>query len=293
VLADSLRFQKPTNAKPENVSSNIMNWIKKIFSKKEEDNSSNTSSKIQEKPTYKLFKSFNKILFYGIDKDFIDLIYFKDASEKGFHIKKIESYISSLGINTSTDIVTAKKLITESEESECFYFLFESLLFADTKMTEEENGTTSIVKQELIQKGIEKVTHYYSALAFGCFNITRKLEKNELDWTTEINLINNGLNSSNLFNYARMDALTFLTITYDKINQEELSSYYFTKIKEDKYDLAPSTITEFYSLIAEHYKLCSKFDKVIECYEAGLKINPKYGIKRELDKLKKEKSNTD
>lgn len=261
-----------------------MNWLKRIFKKKQKEETS--ALKEKNMPKYSI-KIYSKCQYSGLDYNFINLIYFKSPNDKEKYINDLIYLLDLLEINNNTDIVSAKSKIVEASSNQDLTFVFESLLFTETTYQEIDNGEIITIMQRITEEGINKLKNYYSALSFGCFNIKRKLENNEHDWSFELNLIDSALEDSKLYNSARIETLAFLTIAFDKINEIEKSEFYFSKIKEGNFNLAPDTITKFYSKIADHFKSQGKLNKVIECYENGLKVNPKYGIKRELERLKK------
>lgn len=274
-----------------------MNWLKKLFQNKPEEKI------ISEKEIIPLTQATNqpditisvsgKDKFVGIDYDFINLFYFKNEEEKTEFIESIQNILSRLKITEGMDYVTAHQKLTDynyNSEEDPIPFLTDTLLFKSFIISKTESGGKTETREkpsDTKRDGIEKIKSYYSALNFCSVNLQRKIESNFFDFQFEEQLIDETLQKSDLFNYARIDTLFAFGHAYYKANNLNKMESTFDRIRSEKYDLGASTIANYYRSIGEIYSELKQNEKALDWLKAGLTLNPKLGVKKLVDRLEK------
>ena len=248
-----------------------MSWFKKIFqnSTPETEAKIEVQKEIKKEPTPEVSSSTSsKMLYSGLDKDFIGFIYFKDETEQNEFISEVEQLVSELKINEQTDIVTGRKKIADynidAEEPVPF---FNEILSYSSKTNKLEN--------------------YYTALNLCSHNLEKKTENSFYDFKFEEELVNKVLENSELYNFARVSTLFILGESFYKANQIESMENTFNKIRQENYELSPSTVADYYRNIGEIYFELKQNEKSLDWLKAGLILNSKLGVKKLIDKLEK------
>lgn len=248
-----------------------MSWLKKIFqnSTAETESKIEVQKEIKKEPTPEFISTtLSKAFFSGLDNDFINLIYFKDETEKTKFISEIEKLLSKLKINEQTDLVSGRKKVADynSDAEEAVPFLNEILSYGSQT---------------------NKLDNYYTALNLCSHNLEKKTENNFYDLKFEEELVNKTLEKSDLFNFARISTLFNLGASFYKTNQIESMENIFNKIRKENYELSPSTVADYYRNIGEIYFELKQNEKSLDWLKAGLTLNPKLGVKKLIDKIEK------
>ena len=248
-----------------------MSWFKKIFqnSTPETEAKIEVPKEIKKEPTPEVSSpTSSKMLYSGLDKDFINFIYFKDETEKNKFISEVEKLVSKLKINEQTDIVTGRKKVADynSDAEEPIPFLNEILSYSSKT---------------------NKLDNYYTALNLCSHNLEKKTENSFYDFKFEEKLVNKILVKSDLFNFARVSTLFILGASFYKANQIASMENTFNKIRKENYELSPSTVADYYRNIGEIYFELKQNEKSLDWLKAGLTLNPKLGVKKLIDKLEK------
>lgn len=276
-----------------------MNWLKKIFQDKPIETKITLEKEtelayINEDQFELIISLSDKDMFVGIDKDFINLFYFKNEDEKSNYSEQIIKIASNLNIKVGMDYFSAHKILTEynySSENEFIPFLIDSLLFKSILNPKTESYNRSNADNKLIINngfGEQKLKTYYSALNFCSVNLLRKTENNYFDFQYEENLITQTLEKSDLFNFARIDTLFNLGQAYLKADNLKMMDNAFERIKSVSFHLAESTISNYYRSIGEIYIKLNDNNKALDWLKSGLKINPKLGVKKLVDQIEKQ-----
>ncbi|MFA5772959.1 MAG: hypothetical protein WC974_09540 [Thermoplasmata archaeon] len=240
-----------------------MNWFKKIFQKNSPDTDLNKTIKSTNETPLISINTLTKTKYVGIDREFVNLLYFKNEEEKEKFIDRIEKVIIKLKINNDTDIVTAINKLVEYElnleskhtscgddESDFILFIRKFLLFNEfTVISTKTNNNTKVIEE---LKGITKITKW-TPLDICFYNLEKKTENNFLDFQWEETLISDAIKNNHLINYERIDALYRLGYAFYKANNIEKMEHYFNIIRSEKYNLGPTTIVNYYRSIDEIY----------------------------------------
>jgi tetratricopeptide (TPR) repeat protein len=270
-----------------------MNFLKKLFGTDKDDTSKNDTSKTEEKEKERnksenFIQVKSKSFFAGIDKEFIDLLFFSEKTERDEFIQMLSNLLDKLQINEKTDRPEVSEKLTnhliQNELSIPFLiYLFKydnriiTVRMPEGRIIKEDNGTKDYV-------GIEKLKHYHTALNVATYNIQRKIEANFGNIEFEENLINKALTQENM-DYARIDALFLLGHFFCITGDLEKMNSYNNIIENDQYELSPNTVADFIRLIGEDYYSLGDLKKTHHYFSYGLNLNPKLGVKKILLKI--------
>ena len=105
---------------------------------------------------------------------------------------------------------------------------------------------------------------------------------------TLFRLLPYSLKESKLYNYARIETLTFLGISYLKCENKKMAEFYFNQIISNikRYESEPISISQFLKEIAEYCYVISDFINCLYYYELGFELNPKLAVKKRIAELK-------
>lgn len=271
-----------------------MSWFKNIFQ--------NSTSEVEEKikVSKKVKKEFiseftsttsSDIFFSGLDYDFINFIYFKDETEKTKFISDIEKLLKEIKINSETNMVSGRKKVFDYN---CY--ADKRIPFLDKIICYNSYVTTTIkeLNNEKTEKSVKtkletynNLENYYTTLNLCSFNLEKKIENNFFNFKFEEELVNNTLEESHLYNFARVNTLFNLGNSFHKACQIENMENIFNKIRTENYELSSSTVAGYYRKIGEIYIELKQSDKALDWLKAGLTLNPKLGVKKLIDKLGK------
>lgn len=219
-------------------------------------------------------RSFSLPKFKGIDKEFIDLIFFENTIDKKSYSNKIKEILLKLNIKNGDDSneVIEKTYNYNSNDSEASIpFLRESLMLQNSEET-----------------GIKKIQSYYPAANFIQENILLKLKSKNPDFDFEVKLFEKYLVESDLNNYAKINATFCLGEAFIKQKNMSKAGYYFNIIKNTHWNLALSTTSKYYRYIGEGYVNIGNNIEGLKWLKYGLKVYPKLGgVKRLISKLEK------
>jgi tetratricopeptide (TPR) repeat protein len=272
-----------------------MRWFKKVFQNSTVE--SEVEFKVSKEVKIESVSEFTSttssdIFFSGLDYDFINFIYFKDETEKIKFISDVEKLLIELKINCETNMVSGRKKVFESN-----YNLDKIIPFLDRIICYNSYVTTTTIKElnkEKIEKSIKtkfethnNLENYYTALNLCSYNLEKKIENNFFNFKFEEELVNNTLEKSNLYNFARVNTLFNLGNSFYKACQIENMENIFNKIRMENYELSSSTVAGYYRNIGEIYMKLKQNDKALDWLKAGLTLNPKLGVKKLIDKLDK------
>jgi tetratricopeptide (TPR) repeat protein len=280
-----------------------MNWFKNLFRStaiqdpKDAEHNTNAHGNLDpDDIVAKISASFQYKLI-GIDHDFIDLFYFKDEISKNDYLKSLQEILDNLHIQAGMDIVTVQNIIADDNlknGGEVLPFLADSLLYDAILISSiERDGKiqTSETPGEGFLIGREKINNYYAALKFIQVNLDRKIDTNYFDFQFEEELLNDTLSNSETFNFARIETLVAFGKAYLAAHNFAKMDEVFNIILTEKYDLAESTIANFYREIGETYLKLERSDQALKWLKSGLNLNPKLGVKKLIERIEKESTN--
>jgi tetratricopeptide (TPR) repeat protein len=227
----------------------------------------------------------------GLDEEFIDLIYFQNDNEKQKHRNYINSVLSELDIKPDTDFLKVKEKLIDYNNIDLeqpIPFLIESLLIENFDQNKDSNRPTETISKKA-KKGIYKIQDYYSSASFISTNILLKLNSKQSDFLFEENLYNANIVNSDLNNFAKLASTYTLGHAFLMTNYIEKADHFFDRLEKFPFDLAPSTIAEYYRKIGELYLENGDTKKALKWLNAGLTLNPKLGVKKIITKLEAEK----
>ena len=207
--------------------------------------------------------------FAGIDHAFIDLIYFRQEQERKEFKQSLQNRLNDLNIQIN---------YTEFRETNdkalkllgWFPLIFDTFTFNDDH-----------------NRGTKKLEHYYTALKFAKFNIERKKENKNFDFSFEEELILKTF-TDELKNYARLDTLFFLARLYDELKNYSKRNFYFEIVKSDTYDLASSTVAKFHKQIGDILLANEQRKQALEWYRSGTQFDNKLAVKKIIRSLENE-----
>jgi hypothetical protein len=218
------------------------------------------------------------------------LIYFKDENEKEVYIKEVNHFFNTYRITDKTKRLEVINKIVEFENTgKHIDFLRNVPIFESYSRLTNDYKTEYLKDENTFSNGFEKINNYYSALNFIATNVKRKKESNYLDFEFEDNLFEQVVVPSNKNNYAYIDTITFLAIQHDKANNKVKSKYYFDEVlkQKERSSLTPKTLGKFFRKIGEHYYEIKEFDECLKWLLTGIELNPKLGVKRKIEELKR------
>ena len=210
--------------------------------------------------------------FSKIDFEFLNQLYFADDEKKNEFIKYLENSLQELNITTATNRSDTITRLANSEKN--FPFIAELIIFDND-----------------YSKGKSKLESYYTALKLCKYNLQNKIANNNYDFEFEEDLLDKTLNSD-LYNYARIDTLFYFGYSNNKIKNYSKRDFYFNLIRNNKFDLASSTISSFYKIIGEIYLQENDKLKALDWFKAGLLIDPKLSVKKIIQKMEREKNDS-
>jgi hypothetical protein len=167
-------------------------------------------------------------------------------------------------------------------------FLTECILFLPYHHTELEfQGKIEIIEKQsiILESGSQKINSYYSALSFATENLKRKINHKFYDFQFEENLINETLSKNNHADFARLNSLFDLGFSFYKSKDLIKMENYFNVIRKEEYDLSPVTVSNYFRSIGEIYIELIDNNKALEWFRAGLILNPKLGVKKQINQL--------
>jgi tetratricopeptide (TPR) repeat protein len=273
------------------VNNDSPNEQKKIVSLDIEKNSNENdmlslkATKNELQPNKKETLLLSKIV--GLDDDFIEFVYFPDEQTKQLYKDKINSVLEKFGITNETnfhDVFDILVGFNKKELDEPIPFLIESLLIEDFGFKDESKKLSG--KIEI--KGLDKINGYYNSAKFIEGNIVQKLKFKQTDYTFEENLFNKHIINSENNNYVKINSFYNLGYAYFISNNLSNAQKYFAMIESVNFELQPSTISEFYKKVGELYLKHGDKIEALKWLDNGLNLNPKLGVKKLIDKLKKE-----
>lgn len=88
-----------------------------------------------------------------------------------------------------------------------------------------------------------------------------------------------------LVGYAKAIIIFKMGQTFSTIGDWEKADSYFDLFKNTSFILSPVTVSGFYRAIGEIYMEADKKEASLNWFKAGLRINPKLGVKKKLKKL--------
>lgn len=278
-----------------------MKWFKNIFSSKASNSNSIPDVGNASLPTVKSESNISVSVtgenrFMGLDRNFIDLIHFKNEEDKVAFVGKVEKIITHLNIKEGMEYFSVQEKINKynySGKKAPLPFLMEVLLFDSVILTKRETLNMENKVEDSVdssRNGIGKIRSYYKALNFCVVNLGRKVDDDFFDYRFEENLIKDTLENSTLYNYARMDTLYALGQAYRKANKLDEMKNCFDKIRQDNYDLAQSTTAKFYRAIGEIYIELNEIELALDWLKSGLAMDSKLGVKKLIDQLEKSRT---
>ncbi len=205
-------------------------------------------------------------MFSKIDTDFIDLIFFLTDTEKKNFISNLTNLLISLNVTLETDRPTVLNSIVYSNSE--LPFIAELFVF-----TGDEDLS-----------GDRKLKNSYTSLRLCQINICKKLESNYYDFQFEESILHHALSTA-YYNYSRIETLFCFGVAYYNIKNFEKGDYYFDLIANEKYELSPATISNFYKEIGNIYIGEGNKLKALEWLKKGIILNPKLPVKRIIKEL--------
>jgi tetratricopeptide (TPR) repeat protein len=227
----------------------------------------------------------------GFDEDFINIIYFPDEISKQKYRDKINAALSHLKIEFGAEFLKVHEKLNDYnniELEEPIPFLIDSLLIETFNIRKDSNGVTE-TKSPIVNKGLDKVQGYYPATSFISSSTSLKLNFHQTDFSFEEDLYSKHVLTSELRNFANLNATFSLGHAYFAVNSISKAESYFDLIENGTFELQPSTISNYYRTIGELYADIGDRPKAIKWLKSGLTLNPKLGVKKLITKLETDK----
>ena len=250
-----------------------MNWLKKLLFS--ESNSKSSDNELIEEPKRKAANRTQvatRSNFRGLDYSFIDLIYFKDSSEKDEYLKSLNELFNSLGITNETLYTEAFKKLTEYDLMEPVEFIRDVILLPE--YLPDANG-------------IRKLNNSKTAFNFAVENVNRKFDRDFFNFDFEDNLISGIISKYDIHDYHYISTMTQMGIIHAMANNQIKRDEYFNFVLKEKdlSTISPLTVSEFFKTIGDYYNDCFDFSNALKWFQFGLELNPKLAVKKKISEL--------
>lgn len=202
----------------------------------------------------------------GIDSKLVDRIYFPKQEDKVEYLSRIQSTLTALSISIGDERMNVINKISQSNVE--VEFLREVLAYTGdiqySKNSERNN--------------------YYTNCKLCEYNLAKKLAAGVTNFQDD-ELLFRSIMEIDLVGYAKAIIIFKMGQTFSTIGDWEKADSYFDLFKNTSFILSPVTVSGFYRAIGEIYMEADKKEASLNWFKAGLRINPKLGVKKKLKKL--------
>lgn len=262
-----------------------MNWLKLILKGKLKDAGvQGVKNDVQN------IRVFTTTHFKGINQFIFELLFFINDSEKRLFLSDFENLLEELKITYETSLQDFNRIISQYEESNSEWLqLHRFLVEFDSFKVTEINGETSEQLEEKPFKSLDEIMLHNIGYLIADFNINSKLKHNVQDLSFEEKLINDSIELQNNWSYERIDNYKFLAFAFMKVGNHKKFDKYISRIEHEfnKYELSDNVLAQHCREIGESFYQIGVTKEAIKWFEKGLEKNPKIGIKKMLNELKR------
>lgn len=265
-----------------------MGWLSGLFSKKKEEPTKQTSTPEPDQipiTVYANLDTVNEAVYAGIDTEFIDFLYFKDETDRAQYINAIEKAVKDLQLSNPMRLTEFREKVHSYDNA--LPFLLDAMKVKGTSIVIDKNTRKELKRYFQEERYGKSKIGYYDALAIFSYNVEKKIECKDYSFTTNEQWLLSYLTPEHM-NYARIEALYLMGRAYEMAGSYEKRDQYFNMILTDNYAISPNTVSEFYRTIAGHYNENGDLHTGLKWLKAGLELNPKLGVKKQVANLEKQ-----